>query len=226
MPRGEDAAALLRDVTPALDEVRRTRAASLAHVPEGAAPLEQRSRVIAPLIAQRELLGYLYCDIDGAFGRFRDADRDLLGMLGEPGRRRARQRAVVAGPRAEGRTAHRGAEASKALIEQRASELAIINSIQEGMAAELDFQAIVDLVGDKLREVFNTADLGIRWYDEKTNLVHYLYAYEHGTRLHIAPQPPTPGGMGETMRRTRRPLSSIPPQTTKRCEAGLCPAPI
>ena len=37
--------------------------------------------------------------------------------------------------------------------EQRAAELAVINSIQEGVAAELDFQAIVDLVGDKLREV-------------------------------------------------------------------------
>ena len=51
--------------------------------------------------------------------------------------------------------------------EQRAAELAVINSIQEGMAAELDFQAIVDLVGDKLREVFNTGDIGIRWYDRK-----------------------------------------------------------
>ena len=40
--------------------------------------------------------------------------------------------------------------------EQRAAELAVINRIQEGMAAELDFQAIIDLVGDKLREVFRT----------------------------------------------------------------------
>ena len=38
--------------------------------------------------------------------------------------------------------------------EQRNAELAVINSIQQGIAAELDFQAIVDLVGDKLREVF------------------------------------------------------------------------
>ena len=49
--------------------------------------------------------------------------------------------------------------------EQRAAELAVINSVQEGMAAELDFQAIIDLVGDKLREVFDTGDIGIRWYD-------------------------------------------------------------
>ena len=37
---------------------------------------------------------------------------------------------------------------------QRNNELAIINSIQQGLASELDFQAIVDLVGDNLREVF------------------------------------------------------------------------
>ena len=55
--------------------------------------------------------------------------------------------------------------------QQRVAELQIINSIQQGLAAELDFQAIVDLVGDKLREVFNTPDLGINWYDEKTNLL-------------------------------------------------------
>ena len=42
---------------------------------------------------------------------------------------------------------------ARAELEQRAGELTIINSIQQGIAAELDFQAIVDLVGDKLREV-------------------------------------------------------------------------
>jgi GAF domain-containing protein/CheY-like chemotaxis protein len=90
--------------------------------------------------------------------------------------------------------------------EQRNAELAIINSIQQGLASELNFQAIVDVVGDKLRDVFKTPDLGIRWYDEKANLVHYLYQYEHGKRLHVAPQPPVQGGMGEIMARTRRPL--------------------
>ena len=36
---------------------------------------------MAPLIAQRQLLGFLYADIEGVFGRFHDADRDLLAML-------------------------------------------------------------------------------------------------------------------------------------------------
>jgi hypothetical protein len=44
--------------------------------------------------------------------------------------------------------------AAKAALAQRIAELAVINSIQQGMAAKLDFQAVIDLVGDKLRRVF------------------------------------------------------------------------
>ncbi|HEX5941076.1 MAG TPA: hypothetical protein VFY66_02305, partial [Anaerolineales bacterium] len=57
----------------------------------------------------------------------------------------------------------------KQQLAQREAELEIINSIQQGLAAELDFQAIIDLVGDKLREILNTADLTIGWYDQKSN---------------------------------------------------------
>ena len=81
VPQGEDARTLLHAVTPWLSEAGRTRAVSLRHGPEGANPIDQRSCLIAPLIAQRELLGYLYADIEGAVGRFDDADRDLLAML-------------------------------------------------------------------------------------------------------------------------------------------------
>src|SRR4029078_6902150 len=44
---------------------------------------------------------------------------------------------------------------------QRAAELAVINSIQKGVSEQLDFQKIIDLVGDKLREVFNTGEVSI-----------------------------------------------------------------
>jgi GAF domain-containing protein/CheY-like chemotaxis protein len=190
VPRGEDAQALLHDITPALVDVRRTRVVSLTYDPEGASELNQRSRVIAPLIAQRELLGYLYADLDGTFGRLRESDRDLLGMLAS--------QAAVALDNAqwsqglEQKVAQRTEElqGSNAMLEQRANELGIINSIQQGMAAELDFQAIIDLVGDKLREVFKTGDIGIRWYDTKANLIHYMYEYEHGIRLSAPAAPP------------------------------------
>ena len=39
--------------------------------------------------------------------------------------------------------------------EERNAELAIINSVQEGLVAKMDIQGIYDLVGDKIREIFN-----------------------------------------------------------------------
>jgi GAF domain-containing protein len=90
--------------------------------------------------------------------------------------------------------------------QQRVTELQIVNSIQQGLAAELDFQAIVDLVGDKLRAVFNTPDLMIGWYDAKANLMHYIYLYEHGQRITVPSIPPLPGGKFETMQKTRQPI--------------------
>ena len=68
--------------------------------------------------------------------------------------------------------------------EQRDAELAIINSVQAALAAELDFQGIFDAVGDKMREIFHNADMNIRIFDPKLQLVHYPYTYENGKRLH------------------------------------------
>jgi signal transduction histidine kinase/CheY-like chemotaxis protein len=68
--------------------------------------------------------------------------------------------------------------------EQRNAELAVINSIQQGITGSLDFQGIVDLVGDKMREVFQTGDMAIHWIDEtRPGWAHSLYRYEHGVRL-------------------------------------------
>ncbi len=86
--------------------------------------------------------------------------------------------------------------------EQRNNELAIINEIQDGLVSKLDFQAIVDLVGDKLRQVFNSPDLSIYWYDDKADLLHYLYTYEHGKRLIVAPEPNFPGSLVDLMLKT------------------------
>ncbi len=45
-----------------------------------------------------------------------------------------------------------------------------------------------------MRAEFHTGDMMITWYEEKANLVHYLYDYEHGQRLSILPRPPQKGG--------------------------------
>jgi signal transduction histidine kinase/putative methionine-R-sulfoxide reductase with GAF domain/FixJ family two-component response regulator len=179
LPRGEDAAALLSAITPWLDDAGRTRKLSLIHGPEGAARDAQRSCLMAPLIAQRQLLGFLYADIEGAFGRFEATDRDLLALL-------AAQAAVALDNVGWAQGLERKVEQRTAELERRANELEIINGIQQGIVAELGFQAIVDLVGDKLRAAFNSGDIVITWRDGE--VVRFLYAYEQGQRIDVAPQ--------------------------------------
>src|SRR4029079_11801696 len=59
--------------------------------------------------------------------------------------------------------------------EQRNAELAVINSIQQGIAGSLDFQGIVELVGDKLREVLKSENVTITWLDHERRAVVWLY---------------------------------------------------
>ena len=204
LPAGEDAAPLLQAVTPWLDDAAALQEPKLRHGPEGVAEEDQRSCLVAPLVAQGELLGWLYADIEGAFGRFGEADRDLLAML-------AGQAAVAlanlrfAGG-LEAQVAERTAQArsAQADAERRAAELAVFNSVQQGMAGSLDFQGIVDLVGDTLREVLHTDTLGIRWYDEATRRVSFLYEVERGQRLHPPSREIVPGGPVEQLSRGRQ----------------------
>ena len=181
VPRGEDAWALLDSATAWLLEARRTRAVTLRHTPDGAAAIGQRSHVIVPLIVQRDLLGYIYADIDGPFGRFHDGDCDLLAMLASQSAVALANVRFAAG--LERKVAERTAE-----LEQRAGELAIINSIQRGIAGSLDFQGIVELVGSKLCEVLKTDNIGISWIDHDARTIRRLYVVEHGVRFQIPPE--------------------------------------
>ncbi|HKY55928.1 MAG TPA: GAF domain-containing protein, partial [Anaerolineales bacterium] len=66
--------------------------------------------------------------------------------------------------------------------EQRAAELAIINSVQEGLASKLDFHAIIELVGDKIRNIFDAQAINIVRYDSASDLCSSLYTMERGIR--------------------------------------------
>ena len=81
LPAEEDPADLLCAIGPWMHHLRHSRTVTLRYGPEGARPLDQRSCILAPLVAGTELLGCLYADIDGLYGRFHDTDRDMLGML-------------------------------------------------------------------------------------------------------------------------------------------------
>ena len=72
--------------------------------------------------------------------------------------------------------------------EQRAAELAIINSVQAGLAAELDIQGIYDLVGDKIREIFDPGGCGYPHYDPQTQSWSLSVRYENGRAHCIEPR--------------------------------------
>jgi GAF domain-containing protein/CheY-like chemotaxis protein len=90
--------------------------------------------------------------------------------------------------------------------EQRAAELQIINSVQQGLASKLDMQGIYDAVGDKIREIFPNKDVSIRTLDLKTNMAHFPYMYENGNRISVDSRPFLGRGFGGFVGRTRETL--------------------
>src|SRR5919197_1077807 len=87
---------------------------------------------------------------------------------------------------------------------QRNAELALINSVQAAIAGELDPQAIYDLVGDKLQEVFDAQVVSISVYDEASGQLSFPYVIERGERLEEAPIPLL--GFRKHVIETREPL--------------------
>jgi signal transduction histidine kinase/DNA-binding response OmpR family regulator/signal transduction protein with GAF and PtsI domain len=131
-----------------------------------------RSGLGTPIFASDRFLGFITLENHERDNAFGDADVRLLSTV-----------AASMGVALENARLFDETQRLLKETERRSSELAVINSIQQGMAKELNFQAIVDLVGDQLRALFATGDLAIHWRDEKTNIIHHLYVYEHGQRL-------------------------------------------
>src|SRR5205823_9114548 len=90
-----------------------------------------------PLKSEGETVGVLVVQSYTKDVHYSEKDKDLLALVGQ----------------------HVGAAVSRArAIEetrQRNAELALINSVQEALAGELGLQAIYDLVGEKLQDVYN-----------------------------------------------------------------------
>ena len=180
----EDAADLAASV---LDTLRRNRRPLLRHdvgaLPAGEVPeLHQRSLIALPLIAQGRLLGMLYGDMRQIFGRFDESDAHLLGMLANQAAAALENADLVS-------NLEEKVEARTADLEQRNQELEIINSVQDGLAAELDLQAIFEIVGAKLGEIYPDDDIALGIYDEVHNLIGAGYIRESGKRIYPKPVP-------------------------------------
>ena len=142
VPAGEDTPALLRAIGPWLARAVRTRTARLRHGPDGAASRDQRSCLVAPLVAHGTVIGHLYADVDGAYGRFERDDRDLLWALATQGALALSHASAFDKAQAE---AARLVDEAKDAHEQQTATSEVLQVISSSMAdAQPVFVKIVD----------------------------------------------------------------------------------
>ena len=89
---------------------------------------------------------------------------------------------------------------------QRTEELAIINSVQTALASKLDFQGIVDAVGDKLTEIFSGENVAIGFLDKASGMLKLPYVFENGKRIGNVEFPLGDKGLASHVARTLQPL--------------------
>ena len=91
---------------------------------------------------------------------------------------------------------------------QRNAELAIINSVQatleKALAGQLEVQALYDIVGDKLRDIFDAQVVDIAVYDDEADVLRFPYTIERGVRFADEPMPVI--GFRRHVMETREPL--------------------
>jgi PAS domain S-box-containing protein len=93
----------------------------------------------------------------------------------------------------------------RARLAQREAELAILTSVSRGLTAEADLTTLVNLVGDKIREIFNVHVVYIALYEAATNIISFPYHVERGEHVAL---PSRPLGVGLTSHviQSREPL--------------------
>ncbi|GAP15665.1 serine phosphatase RsbU, regulator of sigma subunit [Longilinea arvoryzae] len=91
------------------------------------------------------------------------------------------------------------------VVKRRSAELALINSVQEGLSCQCDMESIYNMVGDILRDTFNAQVVMISQYDAQTGRIHHHYAIERGQHLEIPGWQPIDSSRS-AIARTHKPL--------------------
>jgi PAS domain S-box-containing protein len=132
---------------------------------------EESTWLGVPLMADERALGVVAVQSYTADVTYSEQDKQLLAFVGR----------------------HIGVALSRArAIEetrQRNAELALINSVQDALAGELDLQAIYEVVGEKIQEVFDAQVVDVGIYDGASGLIHFPYTIERGVRFPDEPIP-------------------------------------
>ncbi len=138
-----------------------------------------KSLVIVPMVAGGDITGMISLQNVDQENAFTDSDLTLLTTL-------ANSMSVAL------ENARLFDETNRLLkeTEQRNAELAVINRVQESLVAQMDIHAIYELVGEKMRQIFNAQVIDIVMYDRKTGMIEDRYAYEKGDRTMLGRREP------------------------------------
>jgi GAF domain-containing protein/CheY-like chemotaxis protein len=129
----------------------------------------------APLVVDGRTIGVVVCQTYSEDQRYTDADKDLLAFVGQHvGAALTRVRAIEE-------------------TRQRNAELALVNEIGQALAEQLEFGAIIELVGERIRSIFSARSIFIALYDPVSNLISWPYDIDEGERFHRDPRPLGPG---------------------------------
>jgi len=77
----------------------------------------------------------------------------------------------------------------RAEARQRIAELGVINSLSQTLASQLRLDAVVELVGEKIHQIFDAHSLYIALYDKQTNLIRFPYFLAGEERVDTTPIP-------------------------------------
>ncbi|HEX6034929.1 MAG TPA: GAF domain-containing protein, partial [Anaerolineales bacterium] len=143
--------------------------------------LQPKSAVFIPMLVGEETIGVISLQNNEQENAFTEADVRLLTTL-------ANSMSVAL------ENARLFDETQRLLKEtqQRNAELAIINSVQEGLASQLEMQAIYELVGDKIQEIFDANTVVLATFDLSKGLMHRHHIIERGVKYALDPTPIPP----------------------------------
>ena len=113
-----------------------------------------------PLLGGRDVIGVLSLQSIDREDAFSEGDVRLLGTL-----------ASSLGVALENARLFDETKRLLAETEHRDAELAVINEIGEGLAEQLDIQSMIDLVGERICEIFGVPTVVIALYDAESQTI-------------------------------------------------------
>ncbi len=131
-----------------------------------------------PLISEGKILGAIFLQSYTEGIHYKEKDEEILGF--------------VAQHIATALLRRRALEAER----QRTAELAILYSVSAEMSKSLDVNTLTRLVGDKMREIFQSSSAQIMLLDRQTNMIHVPYEYDESEGGYIDYVEPFPLGTG------------------------------